>query len=557
MEGGLRQAVLWVIRQYHGRSYHPNVEILRRRNSLVPRPSRRDLPILGLALACIGVATLVVVALEHAARIPDASAVYLVAVAIVGSVGGTWPAVATALGAFLIYDILFTEPRFSLVVADPTEWLNLVLVLIVAIAIGRLVALGRARADEAERRAREATDLFAVSRLLATAKATEDVALPIVERIGRETSLQRVWIALDGGSHGRILADTGSGTVPAPAVVTTLARTTGDAPARWVRAHDVSQRRGGATRQGSEGSVVRVKIEDGTTVFGSVSAMLRPGADLPDAEATRLLSMAADQLALAIRRDRLHDEATSAEVARRGDALKSALLDSVSHDLRTPLASIRAAAGNLGDPQMPWQPDTVRQAAETIDLEAQRLDRLVSSVLDLSRVESGALQPDLEVYDLRELIEVALTHRRRAPEERSIEIDVEDDLPLVRVDAVLLDAVLGNLLDNVARHTPNGAPFTIRAWRLQPGRVRLEVDDAGPGVAESDLPRLFEKFYRVGGPAEGSRRGMGIGLSVVRGMVEAMGGTAAARLGRLGGLTIELDLPTAAGPPTEILETLQ
>ena len=551
MEGGPRQAVLWTSRQYHGRSYHPEVANPRRWTVPIPRPSRRDLPILGLSLASIGVATLVVVVLEHAARIPDASAVYLVAVAIVGSIGGTWPAVATALCSFLIYDVLFTEPRFSLIVADPTEWLNLILVLIVAIAIGRLVALGRARADEADRRAREATDLFAVSRLLATAHTTAEVALPIAERIVREASLQRVWIALDGGSRERILADTRSGPVPAPAVVTTLARTMGDEPARWVRAHGASQGRWSATRQGSDGTVVRVKIEAGETVFGFISGMLRPGADLPDHEATRLLSLAADQLGLALRRDRLRDEATSAEVARRGDSLKSALLDSVSHDLRTPLASIRATAGNLGDPAVAWQPDTVRQAAESIDVEAQRLDRLVSSVLDLSRVESGALRPDLEVYDLRELIDVALARLRPSLQGRPIEIDIENDLPLVRVDAVLLDAVFGNLLDNVARHTPLQARLAIRARRHEPGRIRLDVEDAGPGVAESDLPRLFDKFYRVGGPAEGSRRGMGIGLSVVRGMVEAMGGSAAAHLGKLGGLTIEFDLPTADGPPTE------
>lgn len=517
----------------------------------IPRPSRRDLPILGLSIVCIAVATLVVVVLEHAARIPDASAVYLVAVAIVGSVGGAWPAIVTALLSFVVYDVLFTEPRFSLVVADPTEWLNLILVLIVAIAIGRLVALGRARAREADRRAREATGLFAVSRLLATAQSTEEVALPIVERIAREASLQRVWIALRGGARDRILADTGSGAVPSPSVVTTLIRAPGDAPARWVRAHDPAQARAAGTRPASEGGVVRVKIEAGDSVFGFISGVVEPGVDLPDAEATRLIALAADQLALALRRDRLHDDATSAEIARRGDALKSALLDSVSHDLRTPLASIRATAGNLGDPAVDWRTETVREAAESIDQEAQRLDRLVSSVLDLSRVESGALRPDLEVFDLRELVDVALHRLGSSLEGRRVEIDIAADLPLVRVDAVLLDSVLGNLLENVLLHTPAGVAVTIRARRLESGRIRLDVADAGPGVPAPDLPRLFEKFYRVAGPGEGSRRGLGVGLSVVRGMVEAMGGSVAARPGSDGGLTIELDLPAAEEPPAE------
>ena len=180
--------------------------------------------------------------------------------------------------------------------------------------------------------------------------------------------------------------------------MTTLVRTPGDEPARWVRAHEPLPARS------------RVRATPATAIssgFGSRPAgpsSGRSGRSSPaptgslDAEATRLLSLAADQLALGLRRDRLRGEATSAEIARRSDALKSALLDSVSHDLRTPLASIRATAGNLADPDLDWSTDEVRRAAETIDAEAQRLDRFVRAVLDLSRIESGALRPDLEVF---------------------------------------------------------------------------------------------------------------------------------------------------------------
>ena len=151
--------------------------------------------------------------LEQGTGIPDASAVYLVAVVVVGSVAGTTAALGTAVVAFLVYDILFTEPRLSLVVADPSELLNLILVLIVALAVGRLAALGRERAAEADRRAVEATGLFAVSRLLATADSTEAVAGAIVERLARDARLERVWIGLAGGQHERILADTGAGPI--------------------------------------------------------------------------------------------------------------------------------------------------------------------------------------------------------------------------------------------------------------------------------------------------------------------------------------------------------
>jgi two-component system sensor histidine kinase KdpD len=507
--------------------------------------------ILGLSLLSIMVATIFVAGLEGATEVPDASVVYLVAVAIVGSVGGTWPAVGTAIASFLVYDVLFTEPRFSLVIAEPTDWLNLVLFLVIALAVGRLAALGRERAAQADRRAREAIDLFTVSRLLATADSTAEVAAQIVEKLAGEALLARVWIDLEGAPRGRLLADSGSGQPPSSPVVTILVRMPGDEPARWIRTHDPLARRGAATHIGVDGSIVRIKIETGGIVYGSLWALQTPGASRPDPEATRLLSLAADQFALALRRDRLNREATSVEVARRSDALKSALLDSVSHDLRTPLASIRATAGNLADPETALSPAAVRESAETIDLEAQRLDRLVSSVLDLSRIESGALQPDFQVYDLRELVDAAVRRLRSTLGDRSVAIDMSDDLPFVRVDAVLLDAVLANLLENIARHTPPGSRLVIRAAHGDHDRIHLTVEDNGPGVATADLLRLFDKFYRVSGPGEVSRRGMGIGLSVVRGMVEALGGTATASRGGLGGLAIELQLPVAPEPPLE------
>ncbi len=517
----------------------------------VPTPRRPTPRIVAASVGSIFVATLLVAVLESGTPVPDASAVYLVAVAIVGSVGGTWPAVATAVVSFIAYDVLFLEPRFSLLVVEPTDWLNLVLFLVIAVAVGRLAALGRERAAEADRRAREAIDLFDVSRLLATAGSTTEVAAQIVEKLAREARLERVWIDLEGGPRDRPLADTGSGPSPSPTVMLTLVRMPGSEPARWVRAHDPLGRRGPIGRDPADLETIRIKIETGGIVYGFLWAGQRSGASQPDPEATRLLSLAADQLALALRRDRLRHEATSVEIARRSDALKSALLDSVSHDLRTPLASIRATAGNLADPTLRLSPDAVRDAAETIDSEAQRLDRLVTSVLDLSRIESGALQPDLEVYDLRELAETAVARLRPSLGDRPVSIELADDLPLILVDAVLLDAVLANLLENVARHTPPGTAVAVRASRGVPDRVTLCVADDGPGVADAHLPRVFDKFYRAGGGGDGARHGMGIGLSVVRGMMEALGGSAVARRGERGGLTVELQLPVAPDPPAE------
>jgi len=306
-----------------------------------------------------------------------------------------------------------------------------------------------------------------------------------------------------------------------------------------------------ATRHATDGDLIRVRIETGGSGYGSLWAVKRAATVALDAEATRLLSLAADQLALGIRRDRLRGEATSAEIARRGDALKSALLDSVSHDLRTPLASIRATSGNLADPDLDWSHDEVRHAAETIDAEAQRLDRFVRSVLDLSRIESGALRPDLEVFDLPELLERTVMRFRPVLGERPITMEMEPGLPLVRVDAVLLDAIVSNVLDNIADHTPTGTPLAVRAASPGPGKVRLTIEDGGPGVPPSDLEHIFDKFGRASRPGEGARRGMGVGLSIVQGMALALDGRATARPSDLGGLAIDIDLPVAPEPPIE------
>jgi two-component system, OmpR family, sensor histidine kinase KdpD len=238
-------------------------------------------------------------------------------------------------------------------------------------------------------------------------------------------------------------------------------------------------------------------------------------------------------------------------VARRSDALKSALLDSVSHDMRTPLASIRATAGNLADPAVDWAPDAVRSAAGSIDVEAQRLDRFVRSILDLSRIEAGALRPDLEIFDAAELVDGTVTRLRPTLGDRSVETEVAAGVPLVRVDAVLFDAILSNVLANVADHTPPDTPVAIRVERSSQGQVLIAIDDGGPGVPEADLPFVFDKFQRGRSETGGARRGMGIGLSIVSGMADVLGGSASARRSPLGGLGIDLRIPAAPEPPPD------
>jgi two-component system sensor histidine kinase KdpD len=525
----------------------PSIPIGSRRLA-VPTPTWRGAAFaLGLAVASLALTTLAVAVLEtDVVGIEDASPVYLVAVVVVGALAGTVPAVATAIAAFLAYDLLFTEPRFSFFVADPREWLDLILFLFVALVIGRLVSIQHARAAEAARRADEANVLFALSRSLATAASTAEAAADIAKRARAAAGLQRVWIVASTNPE-RLLADTGSGPPPrTPSITSNLVRAPGDEPAHWVRTH-LGDRRPGPTATDDPQYRVRIEVDDVQlgTLVGSRS---REDGD-PTRLETRVLALAADQIAVALRRDQLRQTATELEVSRQTDVLKTALIDSVSHDFRTPLASIRATAGGLADPELDWPDDARRAAASVIDAEAARLDRLIGGLLDLSRIASGALHPDLEPHELWAIVEPVVDRMRPSLDARHVTISIPDTLPPVLADAVLFDIVLTNLLDNIVAHTSADAPVAITAATQGESAIALVVEDGGQGVPSEQLAALFDRFRRATPRPEGSRRGLGIGLSVVRGLVEAMGGQVAAAPSPTGGLAITVTLRRAPTDP--------
>lgn len=494
----------------------------------------------------LGAATAIVTILEQAVGVPNASAAYILAVAVVALVGGRVAVLVAAIAAFLVYDFIFIDPRFTFTVADPGEWLNLVLLLAVGLLVGQMAALLRIREETAVAREREARTLFSVSRELATRPSTLDVLPRIVEIVRREAMLDRAWIALDdGGPRRRPVADTEPGApTPEPPGHRALRRRPGDAPAEWVaihtgkRAHD---------RRGTPTEAYRVGIDAGGRTLGSLWALRLRADGLPGRTESRLLAAVADQVGQALEQDRLAAAARDADVARESDALKSALLDSVSHDLRTPLASIRAAAGSLVDDEVELGPEDRRATAEMIDREADHLNRIVTNLLDLSRVEAGALRVERDVYDLADLVEPTVDRARRRLAGHHLDVDL-GNVPPVDVDAVLLDQVLANLLENAAKYTPPGTRVRVSAHELTDEHlVRITVEDAGPGAPEATLPHLFEKFYRVPGRSAGSRGGTGVGLAVVRGLTEALGGRVAARRSNMGGLAVDVDVP-AAGP---------
>ena len=519
------------------------------RGLAAPRPS---VALTALAvIAAFVLATLVIAILEgDIFGIQDASPVYLVAVVAAGALAGTIPAVITAIASFFAYDILFTEPRFSVAVADPREVLDLILFLFVGLVVGRLVSIQHARAEEAAERAAEANTLFALSRALATATSTAEAAPDIADRVRDAAGLQRVWIVAGTGAAERVVADTSDGSAggqppPYPSLTSNLVRTPGDEPARWVRTHVKGR---GAAPSTNDPPQYRARIEVDDVQLGTIVALRDRDLGDPSKSETRVFALAADQVAVSLRRDQLRQAATDLEVAHQTDVLKTALIDSVSHDLRTPLASIRATAGGLADPEVPWTDDARRDAATVIDTEAARLDRLVSGLLDLSKIASGGIHPDLEPHELWSVVQPAIERLRPSLGDRSISVDVPETLPPVLADAVLLDIVVTNLLDNVSAHSTPHAAVSIHAYE-EDGMVRLVVEDAGPGVPPDSIGALFERFRRGPARSEGSRRGLGIGLSVVRGLVDAMSGQVSADRSSLGGLAVSVRLRSAPVEP--------
>jgi two-component system, OmpR family, sensor histidine kinase KdpD len=495
-----------------------------------------------IVVALIG--TTLTIALVEALGVTHAAPVYLLAVVAVAMRWGTVPAVATSVAAFLAYDFLFVQPLYTFTISSPEEWLNLLLLLAVAVAIGRLVALQAEHAQEVAQRAREAQALFGISRALAETRTIEEAAPIVLERLAAATAMDRIWFGLGATpAEEKTIADTSPGEpLPIPAWQVVLQRSPGDEPPRWTRMHVATAT---VRRKAERATVHRVRVEASGEALGSVWALRARNEREPDRAETRILSAAADQLGQAIVRDRVAQERTNAEIARRSEALKTALLDSVSHDLRTPLATIRAAAGSMLDQSVAWTADDRREAFQAIDSEAERMGRLVRNLLDLSRIEGGALKPELEPCDLDDVL-AQLVRRVGAATGKHVQVELPDSLPPVMADQLYLNQVLANLLENAIRH--GGDTIRVRASRLPSGMVEIAVEDDGPGVAKSALPHLFEKFYQAGPPGEGKRRGMGIGMTVVEGLTRAMRGEVEACRSELGGLRVDVRLRPAFVP---------
>jgi len=447
---------------------------------------RRRLAGVLLAAVLLPLLTVVLATARSHLNLADFVLVYLVAVVAITVVGGFWPAVLAAVAASLLLNWYFTAPIHTFTIAQPRELLALLLFVTVAVAVSSVVHLAARRAVQAARAREEAASLLELAQtVLGGADSPAAVLEHLTRTHGGQAELQE--------------------------------RVAG----RWVR----------AASSGVDGVLAAASRID----IRSDLTLMVTGQD-PSATPALLAGYAA-QAAAALDRERLRTQAAQAEALAEGNRMRTALLAAVSHDLRTPLASIKASVSSLRQTDVEWSEADEADLLATIEQNADRLDALIGNLLDMSRLHTGSLQPFLRPTAIDEVAPVAAGG---LDDSLRLEMAVPDGFPLVLADPGLLERVLANLFSNALRYSPAGRPPELHAV-LDGGTVRLEVADHGPGVPDELKERIFEPFERVGD----RHPGVGLGLAVARGFAEAMGGRIGAFDTPGGGLTVRVTLPAA------------
>ncbi|MFD5749626.1 ATP-binding protein [Streptomyces sp. NPDC127033] len=411
--------------------------------------------------------------------------------------GGLRPALASAAVGSMLLNFYFTPPTHNLTVADPKNLVAIVIFFAVAVAVASVVDLAARRTHTASRLRAESEILSFLAGSVLRGETALDALLARV----RET------FAMES--------------------VALLERKSDVDP--WTCAGSVGPQ-----------PVGRPEDADVDMPVGDHMALALSGRVLP-AEDRRVLAAFATQAAVVLDRQRLVGEAEQARALAEGNRIRTALLAAVSHDLRTPLAGIKAAVSSLRSDDVEWSDEDQAELLEGIEHGADRLDHLVGNLLDMSRLQTGTVTPLMREIDLDEVVPMALG----GVPENSVELDIPESLPMVSVDPGLLERAVANIVENAVKYSPEGRRVTVAASALG-ARVEVRVVDRGPGVPEDAKERIFEPFQRHGDAPRGA--GVGLGLAVARGFVDAMGGTLAAEDTPGGGLTMVLTLSAAAGP---------
>jgi two-component system sensor histidine kinase KdpD len=455
--------------------------------------------------------------------------IFLMLVFGIALFAGSGPASAAAVLSFVVFDALFIPPYHTLTVARSDHVFALFVYLGVAFVTGQLVSRVRSRTEIAEREQRRTALHYELDAALIGDVTLDAILNRIVERVVSVYGAARSQILLPDNDELTVRASFPYGQ-PAPDRQRL-------AVAAWAMEHRTPAGKSAMGRRvrlphgletaGSplvthDEDVLYLPVATAERVVGVLEVGGKPGGGRFGVEDEQLLTSFANQAALALERARLSEEAARAAALAQSDELKTALLSAVSHDLRTPLAAIKASATSLLDTSVDWDDGSRRDFLEAIDEETDRLTLMVGNLLDLSRIEGGALRPDREWYDAAELIaDVARRLTSRAVD-RPITTDVQSDLPPVWLDYVEISQVLMNLCENALKFTPAGTPVRISARRAG-NAIEFAVADEGPGIPDRKQTRLFEKFYRA--DEQNRVPGAGIGLAISRGLVDAHGGT--------------------------------
>ncbi len=472
--------------------------------------------------------------------IENVDLVFLTAVVAVAVRYGLWPSLLATVASSLCYNFFFLPPIYTFTITDPTNVGAFVFFTIVAVVVSHFAARGRTRTVAAHERVRTLELLYAFSRKLAGVGTLDDVLWASAYQTALMLKVRVVLLLPENGSIVVKVGYPPEDTLDDADI----------AAAKWAWENNRSAGRGSDTLPGAKRLFLPMRTGRGAIgVIGIDSD--KPGPLLtPDQR--RLLDALIDQAALAIERVDLVEDVDRAKRTIETDRLRSALLTSISHDLKTPLAAVLAAASTLRDLGTALTDAEKAELLATIIDESERLNRFIANLLDMTKLEAGAIVPNAALHDLDEIVGSALRRAGKILAGHRVELDLAPGLPMVAVDAVLFEQVLFNLLDNAAKYSPAGTTIRVRSWRDRDA-VYLQVLDEGEGIPSADLEHIFDKFYRVE-KGDQVRAGTGLGLAISRGFIEAMHGTinAANRNDRSGAVfAINLPIP----PAVERLET--
>jgi len=462
-------------------------------------------------------------------ELPDVVMVYLLGVVLVSMRFGRGASLLAAVLSVIAFDFFFVPPYFSFSVSDLRHVVTFAVMFVVALVISHLTNRIRDQADAARDSQARTASLYAISRELGLTGSRE-VLLRTAARHLRDVFASKVTILLPG-----------AGGLLHPALADEAVEEKDLGVAEWVWLHQ--QPAGLTTETLPSARALFVPLKGSHARVGVIALFPSRDARLGDPDRRQLLMTFAGLVGSALDRAQLAEEARQARLRMETEQLRNSLLSSVSHDLRTPLAVITGATSTLLDPDGPREVSARHELLETVHEESLRLSRLVRNLLEMTRLESGALSVHKDPQPLEEVIGAALNRMEDRLRGREVHTDVPRDLPLVPFDSALVEQVLINLIENATKYTPPGSPVDVSA-RAVGGQVEVEVADRGPGVPKQDAERVFDKFYRA---REGEGGGVGLGLTICRGIVNAHGGRIWVEERPGGGAAFRFTLPLGDG----------